>query len=141
MSNGLPQDENPGGLVVWDARRYLRSVGSLEVRLSRGFLRCRPEKWFPGLAGHWLPLIHSLGIELKIQEIKPVLTLPAGLSFGYCGSVDDEPFGVFGDHEGVRAILAAVGGAVVPQAGEVLAEYLARRLQFVGVRALCARRV
>ena len=46
----------------WDPQRALRKIDPAEVRYSRGFLRCRPEKWFPGCATPVLPRAHSLGV-------------------------------------------------------------------------------
>jgi hypothetical protein len=112
----------------WDPGRVLRSAGAREVQLSRGFLRCRPERWLPGFSTHWLPLAHSLSSEARIVEVKPTATLPAGLEFGFVASVDGEPFSV-----AVDAVTAgALGEEVIPggtrEAQDAVLEYLARRL-------------
>lgn len=116
------------GLVPWDPNRSLRKVDPMEAQLSRGFLRCRPEKWFPGFATHWLPLAHSLGVELKVLEVKPVMAAPKGMELGFAASVDDEPLAIFLDPQSADGLLELV----VPGAGQggraVVAEYLARRL-------------
>jgi hypothetical protein len=117
-----------GGMLPWDARRYLRHVNSDEARLSRGFLRSRPEKWFPGLGRQWLPLIHSLGIEVRLNEIRPVAVMPPGMSRGFVGTVDDEPMGIFVDAASLRTVLDAVAPGAVPAARDITSEYLARRL-------------
>lgn len=116
------------GLVSWDPRRSLRKMDPHEVRLSRGFLRCRPEKWFPAFPAHWLPLAHSLGAEFRVLEVKPGLLLPKGLATGFACSVDAEPLGIFLDDVSTNVVLEALIPGGSPQAARVVAEYLARRL-------------
>ncbi len=114
-------------LTPWDSQRYVRKVDPLEVRYSRGLLRCRPEKWFPGFMSQWLPLAHSLGVEVKVTEVKPVLAVPRNLKVGFAGSVDDEPIGVFTDEVSLETILEAFSPGISPQASMLVAEYAARR--------------
>lgn len=112
----------------WDHGRLVRKIDPREARLSRGFLRSRPEKWLPGLAAHWLPLTHSLSLDLKVTEVRPLATIPSGLEFGFSGSVDSEPLAIMIDQAASRAVrdalLPGMGGA----AGDVVLEYAARRL-------------
>lgn len=115
-------------LVPWEPRRYVRKLDPVEVRLSRGFVRSRPEKWFPGLATQWLPLGHSLGVEIKITEVKPVITPPRGLEYGFAGRVDDEPVAILIDADSARVILEAVSPGSTESASGVVMEYMARRL-------------
>lgn len=121
------QDEKVA-LIAWDPMRCLREVDPLSVRFSRGFLRCRPEKWFPGFTAHWLPLAHSLGVEIKMVEAKPLLAMPKGCPNGYACTVDDEPLGIFLDEASSAIILEAVCPGASAQASGVVGEYLARRL-------------
>jgi len=121
------QGENRAALTVWDPVRSLCSVAAEQVRYSRGFLRCRPEKWFPGFAMQWLPLMHSLGIELKFCEIKPLIQTP-GQAFGFAGTVDGEPLGMVLDEDSVEILLEAVAPAARSKIRRVVLEYLARRL-------------
>lgn len=114
--------------VAWDPNRYLRQVDMAEASLSRGFLRCRPEKWFPGIAAHWLPLAHSLGVDLKVIEVKPVLSAPKGLSLSYAATVDDEPLAFLLDEEAANSILETVSPGGGRTASQLVLEYLARRL-------------
>ncbi len=116
------------GLIPWDPRRSLRKLDPHEVRLSRGFLRCRPEKWFPAFPAHWLPLAHSLGIDFRLTEAKPGLALPKGLATAFACSVDDEPLGIFLDDVATNVVLEALIPGGSPQANRVVGEYLARRL-------------
>lgn len=123
-------------LGVWDPKRYLSSVDAEEARLSRGFLRCAPERWVPGFAAQWLPLLHSLGVEARVVEVTPRRTLPAGLEPIFAGTVDDDPVALFLERGGSAVVMdcccpgltalsqAARGGQ---QAQNVLLEYLGRR--------------
>lgn len=115
-------------LSAWDPARLLRRFDTAEVRYSRGFLRCRPEKWFPGFGMQWMPLAHSLGVELKLVEAKPVIGVPRGFHMGFVGSIDDEPVGLFLDEEAATALHEAVVPGAAATAREVVCEYLARRL-------------
>jgi hypothetical protein len=114
-------------LTPWDPHRFVRKVDPHEVRYSRGFSRCRPEKWFPGFGAQWLPLAHSLGVDVKVLEAKPVLVVPRTLKTGFAGTVDDEPIAVFADEPSMDVILEAVSPGIATQASSVVAEYMARR--------------
>ncbi|MBN8548291.1 MAG: hypothetical protein J0M12_03125 [Deltaproteobacteria bacterium] len=114
-------------LTPWEAGRYVRKLDPRESRYSRGFLRCRPEKWFPGFPTHWLPLAHSLGVELKAIEVKPMLAFPSGLEVSYGGTVDGEPIRVAVDAASCRILLNAFVPGSNPAGNEIVIEYLARR--------------
>jgi hypothetical protein len=115
-------------VVPWDPIRYLRRIEAPQVRLSRGFLRCRPELWFPGLSAQWLPLAHALGVEIKVLDVKPVIAAARDFEHAFVGSIDGEPTALLMDSATVKAIeefvLPGGKGAVV----SLVAEYLARRL-------------
>jgi len=115
-------------LVPWDPNKYVAQVEPAAARLSRGFLRCRPEKWFPGFGASWLPLAHSLGIEIKMIEVKPVMAAPRGLESGFAASVDDEPVSLYIDGESSRVLTEMVCPGAVENAKRVIEEYFARRL-------------
>jgi len=121
-------------LTPWEPQRVIRKIDPQEVRYSRGFARSRPEKWFPGFAAHWLPLAHSLGVELKVTEVRPVISVPRNFSAGFAGTVDDEPVAVFTDDESLETILEAVSPGIAQKATDVVAEYMARR--FLGSLAI-----
>lgn len=123
-----PQRSESNSIVPWDPARVLRKVDPLEAKLSRGFLRCRPERWLPGFAAQWLPLGHSLGLEIEIGGIKPTLTMPASFDRAFWGSVDDEPVGICFEEESVQLLLEALAPGANAQAGAVVLEYLARRV-------------
>ena len=115
-------------LSVWDPAQQLESRDNLSVRYSRGFSRSTPEKWFPGFDMQWIPLVHSLGVELSVVEVEPIIEARHNSEYAYIGSIDDEPLCVFFDDGSVSHIIEAV----VPQAGAkargVVLEYLAMRL-------------
>ncbi len=126
----MPQGGGDNQEVVlprWDPQRYAKQVDPLEVRFSRGFLRCRPEKWFPGFAAQWLPLAHSLGVELKIVEVKPVIAFPKSLPIGFAGTIDDEPIAILTDDNSLDAIFEAVSPGIGAHASKVVGQYIARR--------------
>lgn len=119
-------------LSPWEPGRLLRTALPGEVKLSRGFLRCRPERWFPGFAAQWLPLAHALGVELKVIETKPILLSEVENSFAFVGTVDGEPLGLSTDAASARVLVDAVvptlGRGSDSAAGAIVLEYLARRL-------------
>jgi len=115
-------------LAPWKPAEELQSIDPLEVHYSRGFLRCTPEKWFPGFEAQWLPLAHSLGVEFRTEQVKPSVSALPDTSIGFAGTVDDEPIGLFIAPNSARVLV----DAVIPQASEqarlIILEYLARRL-------------
>lgn len=113
--------------IDWEPRQYLRTIDQQDADLSRGFLRCRPEKWFPGFAAHWLPLAHSLGVESRIIEVKPLRRAPRGIGVGFYGIVDQERLAVYIDSDSVNALLSAVSPGASRAASSVVLEYLVRR--------------
>lgn len=128
MNQQGTQDESVS-LSAWDPARLLRTVDAREARYSRGFLRCKPEKWLPGFPTHWLPLAHSLGLECKALEVKPVLSLPGPrpMEHAFGGTVDGEAVGVYADADSARVLLNAVIPSSLPGGAQVVLEYLARR--------------
>jgi hypothetical protein len=116
------------GLMAWEPHQQLRNVSSAAARLSRGFLRCQPAKWFPGFATQWLPLIHSLGIEAELVDVKPLVQVPDGLTVGYAGTVDDEPLAILTDRDSMRVWIEAASPNAITTAQQVIAEYTARRI-------------
>lgn len=114
-------------LLAWDFQRFLVRADGNQARLSRGFLRCRPEKWLPSLGAEWMPLAHSLGVDFRVHEVRPLLSLPDGLEVGYTAVVDGEPFGVFFDREAVRVMVDVIVPSSFPDARDLVVEYIARR--------------
>lgn len=113
---------------LWDARRALRRVAASDAALSCGFLRCRPEKWFPGFSSHWLTVIHSLGIEAKLSEIKPVLAKPPVSDLAFVGSVSGEDIVLAMDSQMARALSEELVPGAGDHASGVVLEYFFRRL-------------
>lgn len=111
----------------WLPLRNLRCIDEGDIELSRGFLRSRPEKWFPGFAADWLPLAHSLGIETRLIEVKPQRRAPRGLEVGYYGTIDGERIGIFFDGESAKNILSGVCPGSGKEASSIVLEYLIRR--------------
>lgn len=128
VSGGSDSVQESGTVVAWEPARMLHSVSEPEVRYARGFLRCRPEKWFPAFATHWLPLTHSLGVEARVSEVRPLLTAPKGEDNAYVCSVDGEYISLSFDENSLSTALEAVAPGGVPAARGIVADYLARRL-------------
>jgi flagellar motor switch/type III secretory pathway protein FliN len=121
--------ENEGVVLTpWEPERVLRQVTSDEVRYSRGFLRSKPEKLFPALTAHWLPLAHSLGVELQVTEVRPLLGISGTPEVQFAGTVDGQPVALLCDLATKGVVLSAIAPTVISGAGEVVFEYMARRL-------------
>lgn len=120
--------EDIPGLVPWVPEQSLKNIDARELQFSRGFLRCRPEKWFSGMAAQWLPLQHSLGADIRVLEVRPTVALAPELPFNFSGSLKEHQFSVGFDNEAADAIalLLAPGGGKAARAAVI--EYMARRL-------------
>jgi hypothetical protein len=115
-------------LSKWDPEDYLRSVSSDYANLSDGFLRCRVEKWFPNIATQWLTLANTLGVELRLQEINPLLhtaPIPASL---FVGSIGENLIGIGFEREAEELITEAILGSFTQLNDNIIVEYIARRL-------------
>lgn len=121
--------------VPWEPRQLLRECDHGEIHFSRGLLRSRPERWFPGFAAFWLPLAHSLGVEVQLVEVKPILLYPPSLEYGYGAHVDGEPVGILFDSASARVIADAVAPGCDGHAEKVVLEYMVRRFIY---SAACA---
>lgn len=130
MSVGVSDTEQAGAPVPWQPERALKECDALEVHFSRGFLRSRPERWFPGFAALWLPLAHSLGIEVQLVEVKPLLHLPPSLEFGFGALVDGESFGILFDATSARIIVDSVAPGSQEYAERTVLQYIARRFVY-----------
>ena len=111
----------------FDFAGQLPEIQKEVAELSVGFLRCRPEKWFPSISSHWLPFWHSLGIEIRIVEVKTSLKAPGSLEKGFYGVVDEERVAVCLEAESENILLSAVSPGIEVNAQKILLEYLARR--------------
>ena len=116
-------------VTPWNPAKALRAFEDNEVNLSRGFLRCTPQQWFPGLAAQWLPLSHALSVELKVLEIKKLLEImpTIKLSAGYHASLDTEQVALLLDEHAATVLVSAFSPDGTDKANDVVLEYLARR--------------
>ncbi|MFN4894481.1 MAG: hypothetical protein ACK5GN_12750 [Pseudomonadota bacterium] len=89
-SQGQISGEASGEVEPWEPRQVLRSLDTREARLTNGFLRCHPERWFPGFAERWTPMVSVLGCDLQVLEIKPTLLLPDEGWQCFRGSIESE---------------------------------------------------
>ena len=125
---GQISSESVNDVERWDPRTVIQAVAILEARLANGFLRCHPERWFPGFGERWMPLINILGAEVKVLEIKPTLALPDFGSFCFKGVLEGEPMMVSLDTHSAQLIMHEMLPRVARtgQASIVL-EYLVQR--------------
>lgn len=122
----IDQSKTPQ-VVPWNPIQTLRRYDSDQVRFSGGFLRSRPERWFPGFSAHWLPLAHALGIEAQLVEIKPLLTVPSGLEYLYAASVAGGKLAIGIDAESALVISQAIAPGAREAAAQIVVEYVMRR--------------
>jgi hypothetical protein len=113
---------------LWEPQQMLRRIDPADAALTRGFLRCRPERWLPSFGAHWLPMMHAIGCEARLLEVKPLSTRAVAGEELFVGSVDGEAFLVALDSESLGVLCddfvpgARLGG------NSLVVEYLARRL-------------
>ncbi|MCB0318038.1 MAG: hypothetical protein KDD56_04720 [Bdellovibrionales bacterium] len=114
----------------WSPEMHLEQVSQVSVDLSKGFLRSRPQEWFPGFAFQWAPFFHSLAIDAKLVEVAPKISLPEVKSQWQYFQVnfDGEPLFVAIDPNSA----AIISNSVVPGADkstkDISLEYVVRRL-------------
>jgi len=123
IESGEAQEVQP-----WEPQRMLRRISELEAALSRGFLRCRPEKWFPGLSTQWMPVAHAFGCEIAVTDIKPVLAEPPSSDAAFVGVVSGEEMTLVLDADSSSAMLGEALPGTDGFAASVAQEYLMRRL-------------
>ena len=116
-------------VTPWNPSKALRVFEENEVNLSRGFLRCTPQQWFPGLAAQWLPLSHSLSVELAVNEVKTAVEILPTLKMvvGYQATLDGDPLAILLDEHAVGVIFGAVSPDGLDTANDIVLEYVARR--------------
>ena len=117
-------------LVRWDPGQQLQRLSPEDVEYSRGFLRCAPQQWFRGLGAQWLPLSHSLVVELRMQETKCLLAVPHDVAprIAFEGKMDEESVVLLLENRAAEVILNAAAPDGVDAAHSVILEYLARRI-------------
>ncbi|MCB0328880.1 MAG: hypothetical protein KDD70_04435 [Bdellovibrionales bacterium] len=96
MSGEREDGFGDGEFLPWNPHQDLPVVEQVELEFSRGFMRCKPELWFPGFAAHWLPLLHTLGLQVEVQSVRPKLDLqrePLDTSGAqtFVGTINGEP--------------------------------------------------
>lgn len=123
LQGGEEQEVQP-----WDPQRALRRISEVEAALSRGFLRCRPERWFPGLSAQWLPVAHAFGCEIAVTDIKPVLAEPPRSDAAFVGAVSGEEMTIVLDADSSSAMISEALPGADGFAAAVAQEYLMRRL-------------
>lgn len=129
-TQGIPQSGEGSDVQVWDPQRTCRRITRAEALLSRGFLRCRPERWFPGLVGQWTPVMHAFGCEVAVTDIRPSLARPPAGGHAFLASVAGEPLVLAVDPDGAEELAAELVPGAESAASRVVLEYIMRRLFF-----------
>jgi flagellar motor switch/type III secretory pathway protein FliN len=131
-SGGQISAESEGDVESWEPRGFLRAIDYREARLANGFLRCHPERWFPGFAERWAPLISTLGCEVRIGEIKPTMVLPDDTWLCFRGTLDDESMVVALDRQTAELLIQEVVPNISgPLQTDLVIEYLVQRFMAV----------
>lgn len=121
-------EQQASGVNSWDYRRSLKTVDQQVARYSKGFLRTQAKKWFPGFSAQWLPLAHSLGVEFKIGNVKPVFKPSLPSTSGFYGEINGEPIALLADADDIATLLEPVVPNTDFYAKDIVAEYLSRRM-------------
>jgi flagellar motor switch/type III secretory pathway protein FliN len=133
---GHTPGEAAGDVESFDWRRVLRSLDPLEARYANGFLRCHPEKWFPGIGPRWSPVLSALGSDLRVGEIKPTLVLPDAQAICFKAIFGGEAGIVAIDPNSARLIAQEIApGVTNPKDMSVVLEYVVQR--FMAIVGMC----
>jgi len=116
------------GFLEWSPAEQLKSLLLRSARLSRGFMRCKPAKWFPGFNAHWHPLLQALGLDMNVGDVLPRMETTEELVNQFMCTIDDEPFVIGIDANSKKRLIEAIAPDSKRPAQELLMEYLARRL-------------
>jgi flagellar motor switch/type III secretory pathway protein FliN len=124
------QGSESGDVQPWEGDRSVRRMSEMEALLSRGFLRCRPDRWFPGFSAQWLPVSHAFGCEVTLSDVRTVLEPPPKNGTSFTTRVANEPLVISLDEDSASALAGEVVPGADGFASEVVVEYLMRRLFF-----------
>jgi hypothetical protein len=114
-------------MELWNPHSALVVYDGNQVRYSRGFLRSRPERWFPSFAASWLPLAHSLGLELQCTEIRPVLGELPQLPIRQYGRIGEHTLAIAFDNDSAQLFTNSIAPAAQGAAADTVCEYIVRR--------------
>lgn len=117
------------GVLPWNPQVRLSRVNTDTVSLSRGFLRCKPERWFPGFGAKWLNLAHAASVEVKLLDARPILReFEFNFETIFSAEADGQALYVGLDRESATILGTAVCSDGMPLARTLTVEYLIRRL-------------
>lgn len=124
--------DSGGEVELWDPREMVSSIEVREARLANGFLRSHPERWFPGFAERWAPLLSTLGCEVRIVEIKPTLVLPDTSWLSFRGALEEEALLIAVEPHTAEKISEEVVPHLVSETRQnLLVEYVIQRFMAV----------
>lgn len=127
-TQGIPQGAEGSEVQAWEPERFCKRLSGAEVGLSRGFLRCRPEKWFPGLGAFWTPAMHAFGCDVSVSDIRPSLSRPPMGGQSFIATVGGEQMLLSVDDGSSAALIGELVPGAEEAAARVVVEYMMRRL-------------
>jgi hypothetical protein len=121
MNQGTDQIEG------WNPSIELPKIDALTERYSRGFLRCAPARWFPGLPTQWAPMLKQFGIEVESLQVRTSLFKDRQFAHSFVASMDGELLAIGFDSEAAQAICSRISPERGVEAEKAVLEYLCRR--------------
>lgn len=128
LKEGRIADGRNVPLSIWDPEAALPLVPQEKARYSRGFLPAQPSGWFPRLPEYWLPLFHTLALDVSCRDYQKLFECPDNLGSVAIVEVDGEKAFFGFDAESRQVISQFIIPGCSDAAGEVIIEYLQRRL-------------
>ncbi len=126
-TDGASSSSGGPSIVEWEPQVALMECSDNEVLFSRGFLRCKPEKWFPGLSAHWTPVSHAFDVDLLVKNITPTFSLPKDNGHLYRSTLNGHPVTLFMEKGEAEVLFDTLLPRSRRQAKEVAMDYFARR--------------
>jgi hypothetical protein len=112
---------------AWEPERLLQAFSSHQIRFHRGFTAVDPQKWFPALNAHWIPLFHTVGADFVVRGIQKDFSFPRDLPILFAIELDNEPAVLGLKRSCAQALTNAVAPGAQGAAAEVVLDYLERR--------------
>ncbi len=112
---------------AWSLGETLPQKPPLEAHFSRGFLRCKPERWFSNLGSQWAAFFQSLSASPKFVSATPRLDWPEHLARETSIEVDGEGAVIGLDDHTLDFLIALISPGLPAVPAEVFFEYIERR--------------
>jgi flagellar motor switch/type III secretory pathway protein FliN len=128
LKEGRIADNHGVPWSTWEPEAVLPEISEEKARYSRGFLAAQPIAWFPRLPEFWLPLFHTLALDVFLQNYQKTFEYPENLSHAAIVEVDGERAFLGFDDESRQIISQFIIPGCSEATGEILLDYLQRRL-------------